>query len=666
MPSVTRFIRSHLSRPRVVAALLCAMLLFVTAMTVAPSAGAVTRTLTVTPGTGLTDQVVHVSWTGFTPTTSTGLNQVIVVQCKGNPRSLDDCYTAFPFPNSANGNEVVNGVTQPNGAGSVAIEIRPTAQLPDLGCNQANPCTILAYENQVVAPGTLPTLSAMAPIAFAKSTADCPPVTRFDVRAEGEASASPVFYSWAARRCTGTDFRGIDYTETSSDAGRGDFLQKEVDVGVTSVAATDAELKAAPGYPAFAYAPVDMTAVAVVFNMHDAVTNQPITSLTLSPRLLARLISDTSMSTFFQDPEFLRLNPGHAWPYNGASPPLLRAEHNADTWFTTGWIASNANAEAFLHGTDPDGIDVNPSFKDVAYPTSIFENRALDDSYLPREGEYQVVTHVFYGARPADTSPLDPASTGFIGIVDLPAADRFDLPTAKLVNATGAAVAPTTASITAGYHAMVAGPDGTLVPNFASTDPTAYPLVKVDYAMVPKQTDAAHQKAMRDLLTWGTTTGQEALPPGYLPLSTPLVDQAKQAAADISAPASPTPTTRPAPTTTTPSEIAPLPADACCSGSAISSGATTPVTGTGAPAAAKAKPDRLALAKSSASTAVSQPSSIGPAAARLALPIMLGVALIAALAGTRRRLWLRVRRPLRAFARIVHVPWPQGTPSGTA
>ena len=242
------------------------------------------------------------------------------------------------------------------------------------------------------------------------------------------------------------------------------------------------------------------------------------------------MISDTDLPTFFQDPEFIRLNPSHTFPVNGASPPLIRAEANADTWLTTNWLASDAHTTAFLQGHDPEAVPVNPSFKGVVYPTSIFENRALDDSYLPRQGEYAVATHVFYGARPIDTSPLDPASIGFIGVVDLAAARRFDLPVAKILNAAGVAVAPDLQSIMAGYAAMKSGDGGTRVADPTSTDPKAYPLVKLDYAMLPADPPAALLGAIRNLFGWAVTDGQQALPEGALPLPKEQVDLATAAA----------------------------------------------------------------------------------------------------------------------------------------
>jgi ABC-type phosphate transport system substrate-binding protein len=647
------------ARAKLVAFAAVAILCVTVAALRVPTASAATRTLTVTPASSLTDQAVTLTWAGFTPTTPDGLNQVIIMQCTAHPASLTDCFTAQPFPNSANGNEIVNGVTQPDGRGSARFEVRPAQQLPQLDCNQANPCSILAFENQVVPPGTLPTLSAIAPIAFAPSRADCPPVKTFDVRAEGEASGAPVFSDWAASLCKGAKPLVLDYTETSSELGRGSLLHGQVDIGLTSLPATSDEVAAAPKHPAFSYAPVDLTAVAVVFNMNDPMTNQPITDLTLSPRLLAQVIADTNLSGLFQDPEFVALNAHHPWPVNGVSPPLIRAERNADTLITTGWMASNPQARAFLAGHDPHGVMVNSAYKNVPYPTDIFENRALDNSYVPRQGENQVATQMFYGVRPTDAFPQDPGSVGFIGVVDLATARRLGLPTAKLVNAAGKAVAPETANILAGYHAMTRATGDTLTPNFAAGDPAAYPLVKVDHAMVAKPTDPTKQRHVHDLLTWGATTGQTTLPPGYVPLPKELADQTTAVAATLTASPTSTPSGTPpaAPASGAPTPLAVGNATAgdfsASQGAAPLASATDQTSAPPDSAVGSSRTVQLGAAVKPASrsphgVAAALHAAIAAAGAVFTLPGLLLLGLLAALAVAAQRAWPHVARGQRA------------------
>ena len=604
------------------------------------------RQLTVTPATELGNQVVLVHWSGFTP----GIG-VIVQQCKAGPVSLADCETALPFPNSEGGNEVIDAPTQDDGTGEAFIETRPVAQLPSLGCSAEVPCSLIAYENDgsVIPHDGLPLTVAIAPIAFAKSAADCPAVTSFDIRAEGEASSSQAFYRWIAGLCTADPRLIVDYTETSSVSGREDFLAGQVDVGVTSTPATPSEL-AAPG-PAFTYAPVDLTAVTVVYNMSDLVTGRRITDLTLSPRLLTRLITDTQLLDFFNDPEFRALNPGHNWPDLGLTVPLIRAERNADTYIATSWMASNQDARQFLADTDPYGVSIQPAYKDYAYPTDVFEDVDSNTAYVPRQGENEVGQRVFYGVTPTGGDALPTVDYGFMGIVDLPTAQRYNLPVAKLVNASGNAVAPDEASILAGYAAMKTAPDGiTKFPDFATTVANAYPLVKVDYAMVPTDAPATLASNLKRFLTFASTTGQESVPPGFVKMPDDLVAQTTAAADAIKGPTTTTTTPTPTPATT-PTTVAPIDGVAPIGGSdfgSASSDQTTTPPDTVAPSGTK--PTKRAATGKPKTLAQSKPVvNVADAAERFGLPVLVGLALLAGLYPLTRTTAPLVGRGLRSF-----------------
>src|SRR5205085_12195631 len=107
-----------------------------------PDAHAAARTLTVSPPTGLIDQVVSVHWTGFHPTTSAGLYTVSVFQCKGQPKSLNDCFTLIrpPAGLDATGSGVQDALTKRDGTGTVVLEGRPVLPLPTLDFTPTHPC----------------------------------------------------------------------------------------------------------------------------------------------------------------------------------------------------------------------------------------------------------------------------------------------------------------------------------------------------------------------------------------------------------------------------------------------------------------------------------------------------------------------------------------------
>ena len=478
------------------------------------------RTLTVTPSTGLANEVVEVTWSGFTPTTGSGQYSVLIYQCTENPQSLDDCFTDAPFPELPEGSRQI-ARTAGDGTGRSVFEVRPAANLPRLGCSETRPCSILAFENDGVPTpdGQLHPTAVVAPLAFARSQADCPPVSNFDIRLDGASSSAPAFYRWAAQLCSASTPLVVDYTETSSTTGRENFLENLVDIGVSSEPVRAEELAEHPDRGEFVYAPVNLTAVTVAFNFRDPFTGEPLRDVVLSPRLVARLITDTNIAGFFGDPELRALNPTVRFPSVTMSAPALRAERNAATRLITSWMANDAEAQRFIAGNDIYGVAVNPAYKDYPYPRDLFENVAQSSQFLPRAGQRNVALRMFYGVRPAGSTQENPAEIGFIGVVDLPTAQRFGLSTAKLINPAGEAVAPTEESILAGFATMTRTPEGVATIADAAVDPEAYPLVKVDYALVPKAfTPATRATAAAGLLEHVVGPGQDSLPAGYVPL----------------------------------------------------------------------------------------------------------------------------------------------------
>jgi ABC-type phosphate transport system substrate-binding protein len=497
------------------------------------------------PGTSLTNEVVTVSWSGFTPTQQNGLFGVLIVQCKGNPASLADCYTAEPYPDLANGTRVLSS-TGSDGTGSARIEIRAAAYLPLLNCSATNACSVMVYENdgQTIPLGGLPTNRVIVPIAFAPSQADCPNITDFDVRADGSATAAGLFYEWAAKLCTGDNAVVVDYTENSSTTGRENFLSGLTDFGVSALPASAEELAAHPDHRDFSYVPLVGSATVVAYNFTDPFTGQPLENLVLSARLVARIITNTSLENFFQDRELQRLNPGVRFPTSVLARPIIRAERNADTRIVTSWFSSNSTAQSFLTGNDSFRIPVNPDYAAYQYPQDLFETVSPDSLYLPRQGQRLVSLKLFYGVTPTGTARENTTTTGIIGIVDLPTAKRFGLKVAKLVQPDGTSVAPTDAAILAGIADMDTTPEGLLVADPTPEDSTGYPLVKIDYALVPKtySTQTKVDKVVR-LLQYGLTDGQAALPAGYVALPESIKATSLSIVASVAIPTTTTSTT---------------------------------------------------------------------------------------------------------------------------
>ena len=478
------------------------------------------RTATVSPGVDLSNEVINISWSGFRPTTQQNVYTVIVMQCKSNPVSLDDCFSADPFPNLSNGNRLLDS-TAADGTGSAQFEVRPASNLPQLACSATNPCSILVYENDAlpIQAGSLPAARVVIPITFAPSQADCPTITDFDVRVDGSATSAGLFYAWAAQICQGDSSVVLDYTETSSTTGRENFLAGLNDFGITALPATEEELSHHSDHREYSYAPVAASAVVVAYNLTDPFTGLRVDNLVVSPRLVARLVTNSSVETFIRDRELLNINPTVRFPTNGMNPVLVRAERNAATTILTSWMSADPEAQKFLADTDTWRVRLNSAYVGYSYPRDAFELVDTDPSYLPRQGQKNIATRMFYGVSPTSSQSELTSARGVIGVIDLPTAKRFGLQVAGLLKPDGSVVQVTEDSILRGIADAELSAAGTLVADPTPEDPLAYPMIKVDYAMVPKTFDTEEKIAdVRRVLSYAVGEGQSILPSGYVAL----------------------------------------------------------------------------------------------------------------------------------------------------
>ena len=496
------------------------------------------RSATVTPGADLSNEVINISWSGFRPTTQQNIYTVIILQCKANPVSLADCFSAEPFPDLANGNRLLDS-TAADGTGSAQFEVRPASNLPQLDCSATNPCSILVYENDAlpIQAGSLPAARVVIPITFAPSQADCPTITDFDVRVDGSATSAGLFYAWAAQICQGDASVVLDYTETSSTTGRENFLSGLIDFGVTALPATEEELSHHPDHREYSYAPVAASAVVVAYNLTDPFTGLRVENLVVSPRLVARLVTNSSVETFVRDRELLNINPTVRFPTNGINPILVRAERNAATTILTSWMSADPEAQKFLADTDTWRVRLNASYVGYTYPRDAFELVDNDPRYLPRQGQKSIASRLFYGVSPNGTQAEPTSARGVIGIVDLPTAKKFGLQVAGLLKPDGSVVQVTDDSILRGIADAELSAAGTLVADPTPEDPLAYPMIKVDYAMVPKTFDTAEKIAdVRRVLGYAVGDGQNLLPSGYITLPDSMRAQTRKIVEAIGVP----------------------------------------------------------------------------------------------------------------------------------
>jgi hypothetical protein len=111
-------------------------------------------------------------------------------------------------------------------------------------------------------------------------------------------------------------------------------------------------------------------------------------------------------------------------------------------------------------------------------------------------------------------------------------ANYFGLSVASLQNAAGAFQAPDAASLDAAVADATTNADGTLSPNYASSDAAAYPMPSITYAVVPTTGVAASQvqldqNMLNQLLDLTGGSEQSNLPSGFVPLPPSLYQEAR-------------------------------------------------------------------------------------------------------------------------------------------
>lgn len=335
-------------------------------------------------------------------------------------------------------------------------------------------------------------------------------------------------------------------------------------------------------------------------------------SMKLTPRLVAKLLTQSyqyavatgpvhdQVPDYLQpnpvgltvDPEFLALNPEYKGFAVHIRPPdaMVQLGGSDVTSLLWSWVKADPDANAFLAGTpDPYGMVVNPNNKGLTLPTSTFprgDQSCIDINFstIPPPVIGKNCTsdvHPYFndmhaaalaasrGDSGGQTPTFDPSnvvvlkkddrqqpgSRALLAVVDAATAVRYGLPTASLLNAAHQYVAPTNASLLAGAAAMKpSAVAGVLAADPSATDPAAYPLTALSYAVAsPSTLDAAAGKEYAAFVRYAAGPGQQPgvgpgqLPFGMAPLPDPLRAQAIAAAAAIETQAGKPPAGRPSP-----------------------------------------------------------------------------------------------------------------------
>ncbi len=438
--------------------------------------------VTVTPSSDLIDgQYVRVDWSGFP---ADGL--VYLRQCKSSPKSVAECT-----------DELINGITRSDGSGTSYFRIATGLLDEGFSCDYRRGCSIGVFiDDQDVAT------AAFGAVTFAFPATDCPQDAAEFASGSGASSVQRLMLRWLAQVCLDPYDLSLSYALKNSVDGRLDYISGLTDYAMTASPMTESELEEAKaaGKQDFAYAPMSLSGLSFAYNVFDRKTGERITDLKLTPELLAEIF--TGQIANWNDPRIKALNPDRTLP--SILRAIGRADNSASTLLVTSWFDAMAQ-EAYEAG--------GPAFSG---PTDLFPSTGDIDL---RTGAATVAREI---AAPSQDS--DFTQFGFIGWVDSSYADLYGLPSVAIENGAGAFVTPTEESLQAAL--AVASPavvEPFLVPNFASTDPAAYPLLTLTTMIAPTgDVPAGKARILQDFLRFAAGPGQDALPAGYIALSPSL------------------------------------------------------------------------------------------------------------------------------------------------
>ena len=338
--------------------------------------------VTVNQTKNLVNEIVHVSWTGFTPSSdvlydSTATDYpVMVVECNSvHPRRLKQCYGgdnggvqgAFgPFGPM----NTAYATTAKNGSGQLDIQILTLAENQFLGCGVKHRCSLVIVPAQGGDTLSVPPNckdhsldiagTDLGQFAFSSQTGQCSWNQRIVVplsfapapdscqlkKPAFAAIGSPMLLramnQWRAGLCTGTNPIALTFNAAITEPEAiADLPSGLGDIALTTRPGP-AHLDSSKTYT---YAPVAISSVAIAYWVDNPVNGQPVRNLKLDPLVVTKLLTqsynfdndgcggsarhnkqigcdaavDGNPLTLFADPEFRHLNPHVPGPLGGGA-----------------------------------------------------------------------------------------------------------------------------------------------------------------------------------------------------------------------------------------------------------------------------------------------------------------------------------------------------------
>ncbi len=477
--------------------------------------------VSVRPGAGLGDgQFVRVTWQGL------GANHAVFFrQCTAHPKNTGrDCTALYTD----------TGFTGSNGTGVQYEPVHSGAIRSQSGghfvCSVTTPCTLGVFTGSTLQTGRLVT------VRFAPTADACPAPVGAAIAGGGADQANHAIYDWGLQLCQKPHLQSVTYIPANSQDGRENYINGLNDFAVTAVPFTDAEQsELAKKHREVKYAPVTSSGLVLaykIFSQGNGAPGAQVTDLRLTPQLAAQIFTG-QLTNWQTSTDMTALNPGDRFP--PTVRPLVRGDHSIANLEFTSWLTDAGGAG--LPSGWPGASDTFP----ISYLT---QNAAI----VGGDALADAIADPFSVGNSNDYYQV-----GYIGFIDASEAAYYGLPAAKIQNAAGKYVSATPAAIHAALSHATKNPDGvTVTPDYATTDPAAYPMPVVTYVAAPvKGIDPSVGWTLRQFLTYAATTGQKHMPAGYATLTADQLAQTKAVVPDI--PATPPPSTPSSGGGTTPS-----------------------------------------------------------------------------------------------------------------
>lgn len=299
----------------------------------------------------------------------------------------------------------------------------------------------------------------------------------------GATFPNPIYATWfdAYQRATGTQ---INYQSIGSGGGIRQFIEGTVEFGATDSPMTDEQIAAVRGN--VVHIPTMLGAVVLTYNLPGVTGPLVLDAAAVADIFLGRIVR-------WSDPRLAALNPDLTLPHRE-----LIVVHRSDGSGTTYVFAD------YLSKVSPDWATTVGKGTSINWPVGL--------GGKGNEGVTQQVRHL----------------EGAIGYVELVYAVSNGMPSARIRNGAGNAIAPSLESVAAAAASERFAPDTDFRRSITNAPgPDTYPLSSFTWLLIRQDhPDSTEARAIRDFLAWMITPEAQDMARnlGYAPLPERVIE----------------------------------------------------------------------------------------------------------------------------------------------